>query len=65
MKLLFELFNKWTFTDSPFICKVLDTEKVTVKKVEKAAINKIAQFSVITNGALLNINSIVILGMFV
>lgn len=48
--------------DSPFRCKILDTEKVMVRRLEKVAVNKVAQFSVDTNGGLLTDNSIIILG---
>ncbi len=48
--------------DSPFRCNILDSDKVMIKRLEKVAVNKVAQFSVDTNGGLLNENSVIILG---
>lgn len=49
------------FLDSPFRCKILDTEKVMFQPLEKVPVNKVSQISLDTNGGLLNENSIVIL----
>lgn len=54
--------NFYFYTDSPFRCNILDSDKVMIKRLEKVAVHKVAQFSVDTNGGLLNEGSIIILG---